>query len=89
MQCYHCCMASITIRRLDDRVKAKLRMRAASHGRSMEEEAREILRAGLTPKRASKLNPAEAIRQYVAPFGGVDLPIPPREPVRPPPRFDE
>jgi plasmid stability protein len=32
-------MASITIRNLDDRVKTRLRMRAAEHGRSMEEEA--------------------------------------------------
>ena len=37
-------MASITIRNLDDSLKRCLRMRAAKHGRSMEEEAREILR---------------------------------------------
>jgi phosphopantothenoylcysteine decarboxylase/phosphopantothenate--cysteine ligase len=37
-------MASITIRRLDDRLKALLRLRAAQNGRSMEDEARTILR---------------------------------------------
>ena len=37
-------MASITIRNLHDDVKRRLRIRAAEHGRSMEEEAREILR---------------------------------------------
>jgi len=37
-------MASITIRNLDDDVKHRLRVRAAEHGRSMEEEARDILR---------------------------------------------
>ena len=37
-------MASITIRNLDESVKARLRIRAAQHGRSMEEEARHILR---------------------------------------------
>ena len=37
-------MASITIRNLDDAVKSKLRVRAATNGRSMEEEARTILR---------------------------------------------
>ena len=37
-------MASITIRNLDDDVKRRLRVRAAEHGRSMEEEARDILR---------------------------------------------
>ena len=78
-------MASITIRRLDDGVKAKLRVRAAQHGRSMEEEAREILKAELTARRASKLNLAESIRRYVAPFGGVELTLPPREAVRRPP----
>ena len=37
-------MASITIRNLDDEVKHRLRVRAAWNGRSMEEEARLILR---------------------------------------------
>src|SRR3954451_3846984 len=37
-------MASITIRRLDDDAKRRLRLRAARHGRSMEDEARIILR---------------------------------------------
>ena len=37
-------MASITIRNLDDDVKTQLRTRAAGNGRSMEEEARLILR---------------------------------------------
>ena len=33
-------MASITIRNLDDEVKTRLRVRAAQHHRSMEEEVR-------------------------------------------------
>ena len=37
-------MASITIRNLDDDIKHRLRVRTAEHGRSMEEEARDILR---------------------------------------------
>ena len=37
-------MASITIRNLDPAVKERLRVRAARHGRSMEDEARRILR---------------------------------------------
>src|SRR5258707_4015681 len=36
-------MASITIRKLDDTVKAYLRLRSASNGRSVEEEVRVIL----------------------------------------------
>ena len=77
-------MASITVRRLDDTVKAKLRLRAARHGRSMEEEAREILRAGLRAKRVPRLNLAESIRRYIDPLGGVELAFPPREAVRRP-----
>ena len=64
-------MASITIRRLDDSVKAKLRMRAASHGRSMEEEAREILRAGLRTKPTPELNLAESISRHIYLTGGL------------------
>jgi phosphopantothenoylcysteine decarboxylase/phosphopantothenate--cysteine ligase len=36
-------MASLTIRQLDDDVKKRLRLRAARHGRSMEDEARHLL----------------------------------------------
>lgn len=82
-------MASITIRRLDDSVKAKLRVRAARHGRSMEEEAREILRACLREKSTHRPNLAEAIRSYIEPLGGVELAIRPREAVRRPPRIDK
>ena len=41
------CVSSITIRNLEESVKRRLRIRAARHGRSMEEEARHILRAAL------------------------------------------
>jgi len=40
-------MASMAIRDIDDRRKAKLRLRAAHRGHSMEEEVREILRTAL------------------------------------------
>ena len=72
-------MASITIRRLDDTVKARLRVRAARHGRSMEEEAREILKAGLSTESAHRRNLADSIRLYVDPIGGVELSLPPRD----------
>ena len=80
-------MASITIRRLDDGVKAKLRLRAAGHGRSMEEEAREILKTGLRAGRSPRLNLAESIRRHIAPLGGVELVLPPRQAVRRPPQM--
>lgn len=37
-------MAQVVVRQLDEDVKARLKRRAARHGRSMEEEVREILR---------------------------------------------
>ena len=37
-------MASLTIRKLDEAIKAYLRLRSASNGRSVEEEVRVILR---------------------------------------------
>lgn len=81
-------MASITIRRLEDATKERLRIRASRHGRSMEEEAREILRAALSGRRAPARNLAESIRRRLAAVGGVELPRLPRELVREPPRFD-
>lgn len=81
-------MASITIRRLDETLKARLRVRAAHHRRSMEEEAREILRYSLreeTPRK--ELDLGSAIRRHFAHIGGVDLVLPRREAVRQPPRF--
>ena len=43
-------MASITIRKLDDAIKEKLKIRAATNGNSMEEEVRRILRSALDEK---------------------------------------
>jgi plasmid stability protein len=81
-------MANITIRNLDDAVKRKLRLRAAQHGRSMEEEARNILRAALAGAPAQRENLAAAIRRRFGPLGGVELELPPREMGRDPSRFD-
>jgi plasmid stability protein len=82
-------MASLTIRKLDDPLKARLRIQAATHGHSMEEEAREILRAALTREPIASQNLADTIRDRFARHGGVELEIPPRdELVRDPPTFD-
>jgi plasmid stability protein len=53
----------------------------------MEEEAREILRSALTSARLQKRNLAESIRQRFSAFGGVELELPKRDPVRHPPDF--
>ncbi|MCG5517391.1 MULTISPECIES: plasmid stabilization protein [unclassified Ectothiorhodospira] len=80
-------MASITIRNLDEGLKHRLRIRAAEHDRSMEEEAREILRQAIGKPVASK-NLGETIHHRFAALGGVDLDLPQREPMPEPPRFD-
>ena len=80
-------MATITIRRLDEGLKGRLRVRAAGHGRSMEEEAREILRAALMSGAPARANLADSIRRRLTPLGGVDLTIPKRQAIRRPPKF--
>ena len=79
-------MASITIRNLEDDIKQRLRVRAAERGRSMEEEARDILRR-VVGESAPPRNLAAAIRARVAPSERVDLDLPAREPMRKPPRL--
>jgi plasmid stability protein len=82
-------MATLTIRQLDEKTKIRLRVRAAHHGRSMEEEAREILRSALTTSSPAKGNLAEAIRQRFAEFGGIKLQPSRRDAMRRAPEFDE
>ena len=81
-------MASITVRNLDDGLKRRLRIRAAENGRSMEQEAREILKHALEGEEAPIRNLGTALHELFKPFGGVELEIPPRQPMREPPRFD-
>ena len=47
-------MAQLIVRNLDDKIVARLRRRAAEHGRSTEAEHREILREALAPSRGGK-----------------------------------
>lgn len=81
-------MQSIVIRRLDDSVKTRLRVRAARHGRSMEEEARAILKAALSGPARSRKDAVERIHARFAAAGGFELRELPREPVRDPPTFE-
>lgn len=77
-------MASLVIRNLDDQLKERLRVRAAQHGRSMEEEVRVLLRDALegpTPRG----NLADLATSLFGNEKGVDLEPHPEVPVRPPP----
>jgi len=69
-------MASLSIRKIDDETVAHLRVRAARHGVSMEEEVRRILRRAVaTPERLGDL----AVRMFSPAYGGPELELPPRE----------
>ena len=81
-------MASITIRDIDERLKARLRVQAAHHGHSMEEEAREILRTALSAGRPRRGSLVDSIRARIEPLGGVELEIAPREAIREPTSLD-
>ena len=80
-------MASITIRDLDDDLKTRLRVRAAEHHRSMEEEVRIILRDTVNGGRAAPRDLAKFTRECFLPLGGVELELPPRGPMHEPPDF--
>jgi antitoxin FitA len=70
-------MSAVSIRNLDDRVKQRLRVRAARHGRSMEAEMRAILTAAVTePDEDAGL--LKALLSRFGELGGVDLDIPTR-----------
>jgi plasmid stability protein len=63
-------------------VQTKLRIRAAHNRRSMEEEARNILRTALGEDSTAPVNLAEAVHQRFRPFGGIELSLPLRAPMR-------
>jgi antitoxin FitA len=73
---------------LDEKVKARLRIRAAHNGRSMEEEARTLLTGALAEKPEQPSSLFESIRKLIEPLGGVELDIPPRRRIREPPTFE-
>jgi plasmid stability protein len=79
-------MTTITIRSLDAQTKTRLRVRAAHRRRSMEEEARSILRGALAEATTSPPNLAEAVGARFRRLSGLDLELPEREPMRAPPR---
>jgi antitoxin FitA len=75
-------MATFTIRELDEALERSLRVRAASRNRSMEEEARQILRAALSEPAVPASDLASRVRARFAGMGDVELSLPRREAVR-------
>ncbi|HVX45360.1 MAG TPA: plasmid stabilization protein [Mycobacteriales bacterium] len=81
-------MATITVRNIDESLKAKLRVRAAEHGWSMEEEMRAILRSALSDDEGGG-GLASRIRERFADIGYVELELPERRDFPRPVQFDE
>lgn len=71
-------MATITIRNLEDSIKKRLRIRAATHNRSMEEEARLILRDVLE-NNEKEGGLGTLIHKRFMTAGGIELPAQKRE----------
>jgi plasmid stability protein len=82
-------MATLTIRNLDERTKAQLRIQAARHGRSMEEEARTILRTAIEARQpvAGGKGLGSRIHEHFAQLGGVELELPARSSLPIPAQF--
>ncbi len=70
-------MTTLTVRNIEPVIKDKLRMSAAAHGRSMEEEVRTILRKALARPLASG-GLGSRIHARFAALGGVELDVPKR-----------
>jgi antitoxin FitA len=78
-------MAALTVRNMDDDLKLALRKQAAANDRSMEDEARVLLRegVGLAPRRSGR-DLLASIRTLVEKHGGADdLVLPDDEHVEP------
>lgn len=71
-------MAAISVRDLNEDVAARLKVRAARHGRSMEAEVRAILTESLTDGEDDRPNLGQMIRERFAELGGVELGMPVR-----------
>ena len=80
-------MGTLTIRNMDDGVKERLRMRAASRGHSMEEEARVILTQAMGGVSGEAL--WSLSRELFSGENGVELSLPSRVKDRPSPDFSD
>lgn len=67
---YHTVMAQLLVRHLDEDVKLKIQRRARRHGRSTEEEVREILRNAIKEEGSSQGGLGSRL---AARFAGLDL----------------
>ena len=82
-------MPTLTIRKLDEDVRDQLRIQAANHGRSMEAEVRSILKWYV---RQNKPNPKQLAKRINNRFSQItdgDLPLPDRDKMPDPLKFEK
>ncbi|MDA8062992.1 MAG: plasmid stabilization protein [Actinomycetota bacterium] len=80
-------MSTLTVRNLDEDLKARLRVRAARHGRSMEAEVREILRESLAGSQQRRVG--SRIHARLVGLGLDEIELPPRTELTRQVDFDE
>ena len=82
-------MSTLTVRNLDESVKLGLRLRAAQHGWSMEQEVRHILQSVVSgpPPAVQALGFAERVHQHFKGLGADDLRLAPRQAPRDAPEW--
>lgn len=81
-------MSALTVRNLDDAVKARLRLRAARHGVSMEEEVRRILREAVADEPGAATL-GQRLQNRFEPAASADFVVPARRVPRTPPGWDD
>ncbi|MDJ0661410.1 MAG: hypothetical protein QNJ42_18255 [Crocosphaera sp.] len=82
-------MNPLILDNLDENLQASLERQAEKNGRSLEEEAKEILRTALIENPTSETNLAFTIRKRFAEIGDFDIPTITRDPIREPPNFED
>ena len=85
-------VASILIRNLSDETKKALRVKAAENDRSMTEEARSLIEAGIIQKQRQKNQPktsnwVDNLLADLRAIGDAELELPSRDEAPPPPDF--
>ncbi|MBI3478864.1 MAG: plasmid stabilization protein [Nitrosomonadales bacterium] len=71
-------MTNLTIHNLDESLTNKLRIHAQQHGRTIEEEARQILRLAVSEPSPNTGGLGSRISKRFTEVGGVELPQPVR-----------
>ena len=82
-------MNKLILDNLDESIRVSLAKQAKNNGRSLEEEAKEILRTALVETSAPQTNLAAAIKKRFAGLGDFEIPTVTRDSMREPPNFED